>query len=564
MHQPDTTPRHSIYYDYRVYPFSRPPEMDGHSLNHQVVIVGAGPIGMMTALNLAQHGIPSVVLEADNQVSHGSRAIVFTRRSMEILQQVGVTARILEKALPWSRGNSFYRGQCVFRMEAPDTPDSRFRPMYNLQQQYLEEYILDQVMHSELIEMRWASKVMAVEQDDNSVHLTVDTPEGEYRLTSDWLVAADGARSFVRSALNQRMEGASYSGQFVIADIRIDLDFPTERRAYFDPEWNPGNTVLMHREPDNIWRIDYQLPQGETPEQALSEASLHQRINAQLKMVGIDAPWELDWCSVYSARTLTLPDYRVGRVVFTGDAAHILPIFGVRGANTGLQDCQNLAWKLALHIKGVAGLDLVDSYSCERVQAAREIIDEAGKSTRFMTPPSKGYRLLRDATLSLSLQKDFVGPLFHWRTSRAHNYPDSSLNTAADNAVFASGPANGMPLENIQLSENNYLFDHLDNAFNLLLFNLTPVQLDQMQTLQANLRAEEIPINLLHVTSRPAEQAEPSVTQLVDISGHMRSAYGAGSGSVYLARPDHHVAARWLSLDVAAVKQAIDNILNKA
>src|SRR5690349_18988592 len=168
-----------------------------------------------------------------------------------------------------------------------------------------------------------------------------------------------------------KLERASYEGFFVIADIRVALPLPTERLAFFAPDWNPGNTVLMHREPHGIWRVDFQLPAGETPEQALQPDSLKARIDASLAMVGhAGARWESDWASVYSARTLTLPHYRSGRVLFTGDAAHLLPIFGVRGANTAFQDSQSLGWHLAYVVKGLAGERALANFSAERVGAA--------------------------------------------------------------------------------------------------------------------------------------------------------------------------------------------------
>ncbi|WP_372835796.1 FAD-dependent monooxygenase, partial [Pontibacterium sp.] len=207
MHFPDSSPRASLYYDYQIYPFRRPPELSGDTLQHKVVIIGAGPVGLVTALDLARYGIPSVLIEADVQVSQGSRAIVFTRRSMEILQQVGVTDRMLEKVLPWRCGNSFYRGERVFRMEAPYDEDDRFQPMNNLQQQYLEEYLVDQVLAEPLVDLRWGTKVIGIDNQPSGVQLTLDTPEGEYQLHSDWLVAADGAKSTIRGMLGPRMEG---------------------------------------------------------------------------------------------------------------------------------------------------------------------------------------------------------------------------------------------------------------------------------------------------------------------------------------------------------------------
>ena len=323
---------------------------------------------MVTALELARHGVPSVVLTSELQLTQGSRAICFTRRSMEILQQVGVADRMTEGGLPWRFGNSYYRGQRVFRMEAPHDADDRFFPIINVQQQFLEQYLHEACQAQPLIDFRWGNKVERVTQKQGYAEVVVDTPEGEYTLETDWLVDATGGRSAIRTAMDLHMEGASYEGFFVIADIKIDLPLPTERLAFFDPEWNPGNTILMHREPHGIWRIDYQLPAGETPEEALRPESLKARIDAQLAMIGhAGLSWEMDWSSVYSARTLTLPDYVHGSVIFAGDAAHLLPIFGVRGANTGFQDAQSLGWHLAFVVKGLASKSLLANYSSERV-----------------------------------------------------------------------------------------------------------------------------------------------------------------------------------------------------
>ena len=263
-------------------------------------------------------------------------------------------------------------------------------------------------------------------------------------------------------------------------------------------------------------------------------------------MVGIDLPWVLDWCSVYSARAMTLPDYVHQRILFTGDAAHMLPIFGVRGANTGLQDCQNLTWKLSLVIKALARSNLLASYSHERVNAAREIIGEASKSTRFMAPPDRGYRLVRDAVLSLSLIQAFVRPLFHWRTSRPHDYHDSPLNALQDdNACFGTGPANGAPLQNIKFGVDDYLFDHLQAGFTLLYFTDQTVP-STVQAAVAAVQARGIPLQLLVVNTPHAAQR-----------------YGTQTGSAYLARPDQHVCARWLQLEASQLLPAIQQAIGQ-
>ena len=547
MHVPLATPHQSLYFDYKVYPAAAVPPVNRVL---PVVVVGAGPVGLTTALLLAQAGVACVVLAAERQVCEGSRAVVFTRRSLEILQQAGASQAVTRHSLPWCFGNSFYRGQRVFRMENPHSPQDRFAALNNLQQQYVEQALLEQVARQPLVEMRWGHKVVGVRAgavdgtaEGETAQLEVDTASGPYTQRALYVVACDGARSFIRSSLPLKLEGSSYEGRFVIADIRIQLPLPTERLAFFDPPWNPHNTVLMHRQPFDMWRVDYQLGAGESAEDALQPEALRRCINAQLEWIGHGGlPWELDWSSVYSARALTLPHYRHGRVLFAGDAAHLLPIFGVRGANTAFQDAQNLAWKLAAVVQGKAPLALLDSYSHERVAAAREIVDEAGKSTRFMTPPTAGFRLLRDAVLSLSLTQEFVRPLYHWRTSRAHTYVDSPLNAPGDdNALFSTGPSVGEPMANVQLGSDDFLMDHFGQGFLLLLLG---------SHAQPDIETDQV---IADFRSRGFALAVQSRTHV-----GLAHLYGAATqGAAYLFRPDQHVCARWLKLEAGPLQRAL-------
>ena len=561
MHQPSQSARPSLYYNYQVF---KPwlPSAHGPQDKKKVVIVGAGPAGMVTALELARHGVASVVLAADLQFSQGSRAIVFTRRSMEILQQVGVAHRMTENGLPWHCGNSIYRGQKVFRMETPQDPDDRFAPMINIQQQYLEEYLHDACKAHPLIDFRWGNKWTQAEQHDDGVKALIDTPEGPYTLETEWLIAADGGRSEIRSQMNLKLEGASFESIFVIADIRIDLPYPTERLAFFDPDWNRGNTILMHREPHGIWRVDYQLPPGETPEEALRPESLQHRIDAQLKMIGFEGtPWEMDWSSVYSARTLTLPKYVHKRIVFTGDAAHLLPIFGVRGANTAFQDAQSLGWHLAYVVKGIAPEKLMQNHSTERVGAAREIITEAGKSTRFMAPPSRGFRLLRDAVLSLSLTQEFVRPLYHWRTSRPHAYSHSELNSPFhETETIKDGLALGAPPQNVQFAKDNFLLDHLGGGFDLVYLAQEGVIPADIQAATNLAKQQGIPLKLHAVTKQEGAVDGADVT-LFDPENRFAARYGIATGGAYLFRPDQHICARWSQFNAVQLVQSLKKAL---
>ncbi len=566
MHQPMQQPRPSLYFPYRVHAPWLPsdhPSQDKTGL-HGVVIVGMGPAGLVTALELARHGVRSCVLNAELQFTQGSRAIVFTRRSLEILQQVGVADRLMAMGYPWREGRSYYRGQQVFHLQAPHDDNDRFWPMLNLQQQFLEQALHEACLATGLIEVRWGNAVTEVQPHAHGVMLQVDTPQGEYRLHTDWLVAADGGRSMVRSALGLKMEGASYEGQFVIADIQIDLPLPTERLAFFDPDWNPGNTVLMHREPLGIWRVDYQLPKGESPEQALQPERLRERIDAQLASIGhAGVPWKLDWSSVYSARTLTLPDYVCGRVLFVGDAAHLLPIFGVRGANTAFQDAQSLGWHLAWVCRGWLPPRALANFSAERVGAAREIIDEAGKSVRFMSPPTMGFEWVRNAVLSLSLTQDFVRPLYHWRTSRPHVYAHSAFNLPDDDALaLAPGPGPGAPAPNVRLGADDHLLDHMGGGIDLLWFSDAAVPAF-VSALAQPLRDQGLRITVWALSRQPHAVAGADGS-LHDALGRARQAYGVSQeGAVYVLRPDQHVCARWQALSPERWQHALSVFYRK-
>jgi 3-(3-hydroxy-phenyl)propionate hydroxylase len=548
----------SLYFEYPSYPFCRPPELDGEFVHHPVAIVGAGPVGLTAALELARHGVPSVVLDDKGTVNDGSRAICIARHSLEILQQLGVSDRFVRKALGWTHGTSYYRTQPVFRLEMPHSDNERFFPMYNLQQQYIEKFLVDQALQTPLIDLRWHSRVTGVAQDDAGVALEVQSLEGHYALHADFLLAADGARSAVRQSLGLKLRGDAWEGRYVIADVQYESAYPTERRAYFDPPANPGSTVLVHRQPDNIWRIDYQLREGEDEEEALREDNVRARVGAILAMIGERGRWELEWWSVYKAYTLALDDYRHGRVLFLGDAAHLVPIFGVRGLNSGFADAMNAAWKLAYVIHGWAPEKLLESYSPERRGATLEVFDNAAKSTRFMTPPTRGYALMREAALSLAVRHAFTRPLVNPRQSQPYTYRDSPLTSFRErDAEFARGPAAGAPLVNHRLDPDDFLLDHLGPGFTGLYFAEDGDACPALDGLAVGAEAFTL---LVIAGTRGSIRAG---TRLVDRDGSMAATDGAGDGTFYLARPDRHICARWRSVDPNEVQQAFRRALGR-
>jgi 3-(3-hydroxy-phenyl)propionate hydroxylase len=537
----------SEYFPYVHHEPALPPLTDGQDARrHPVVVAGGGPTGLAVALGLANHGVPSVVLEADDTVCSGSRAGAITRRTLEIFERLGVIEPVLRKGFAWGTGVTYLRDREVLRFQMPDDRDQKFPPGMSLQQNYVEQYLLDEIeRRGALIDVRWQSSVRSVRPAEDGVSLTVRTPLGDYGMAADWLVACDGGRSTVRRELGLNMTGTAYEGRYVIIDIRIDTEgFPIGRRCWFDPPSNPGGTLLMYTKPDQMVRFDYQLRDDEDADEALKPENALPRVAQHLDMMGVRRDWEPVWMSLYRANALSLERYRHGRVLFAGDAAHLVPIFGVRGMNSSLDDAHNLAWKLALRVTGRAPDALLESYSAERVYAARENLRFASKGAEFMGPPSAPFRLMRDAVLSLAESHPWITSLLNPRQHAAIPLVDSPLNLP-DVGEFARGPRAGdilgeCPLAGPGASEpDTHLTSLLGHGFTAYFFTEEGTVPDPLADEFADLAAGAIPARTVVISARPA------AGRVHDSTGRFARLYDASPGTLYLVRPDGHVLGRW-------------------
>jgi 3-(3-hydroxy-phenyl)propionate hydroxylase len=338
-----------------------------------------------------------------------------------------------------------------------------------------------------------------------------------------------------------------YDGRYVIVDIEQDTRRDVERLAWFDPPSNPGSTILMHRQPDNVWRIDYQVADSEDPALAVKPENVLPRVQAHLDMIGETAPWRPLWISIYNAKCLTLPNYRNGRVFFAGDAAHLVPIFGVRGLNSGLDDAGNLAWKLALVQQGLGGNALLDSYSAERVPAARENIAFGAKSTEFMAPPHHGFALMRDAALRLALVDPGVRSLINPRQTAPVEYRGSPLNQADQpdhGAAFTGDARAGMPAPEARLQTPQgpgHMTALFGSGFVALYFSDEPVHPSSIRTISEWPGRGAAALRFVRVAARGA----PDAGTVIDDLGQAWQRYDAAQGTLYLIRPDGYVLARW-------------------
>ena len=428
---------------------------------HPVTVVGGGPVGLATALGLARREVPVVLLEARDTVSVGSRAICTSRHSLEILDRLGVGDRVQERSLVWDRGKSFYRDQQVLQFVMPNDEKFVRPPMVNISQADIEQYLYEALLAEpnatvltscEVTDLRGRPADATAHGIGRTVELTVATPEGERTLTTSWVAAADGARSAVRRSLGLRLNGTSYEGRYVIADIKWVNDWPTERFVWFDPESNRGSTIIMHKQPDDIWRIDYQLRDEDDAEHEQRPEVIRDRITQHLDWLGeTDAEWEMIWSSLYSARALALDDFRQDNVLFIGDAAHLVPIFGVRGMNSGLEDAATAAWQLAAVVSGAADPALLGAYAAERRYAWEQNISNATLSTLFMTPGTFGYKASREAVLPLIGSRPPLRHLVDPRQSSATHARGSLINWGTPDARAGVHP--GDPVADTRLPD---------------------------------------------------------------------------------------------------------------
>jgi 3-(3-hydroxy-phenyl)propionate hydroxylase len=518
-----------------------------------VLIAGGGPVGMMTAALLASYGVPSLVIELDAGYCAGSRAICMSRRSQEIFGWMGAAQSLLDKGLSWVGGRSYFRDREVLHFEMPSEPTQRFAPMVNIQQFYAEEFAHKAALnYGGLVDVRWSSKVVAVRQEAHGASVDIESADGLHTVFADWLVACDGGRSTVREQLGLQLEGTQYEGRYVIVDVVQKTKRNVERLAWFDPPSNPGSTILMHRQPDDVWRIDYQIDDNEDPAEAVKPENVLPRVRSHLLMMGETEPWEPLWISIYNAKCLTLPSYRHGRVLFAGDAAHLVPIFGVRGLNSGLDDAANLAWKLALVQQGQADDSLLDSYSTERVMATRENLVYGARSTEFMAPPNYGFKLLREAALRLATEDATVSALLNPRQSTPVEYVGSVLNLAGD--VIAPVRA-GMPAPEAKLSGPTgdvHISSCFGSSFVVLCFSdaVLPVNISE---LAREAGSSPTAVRVIQVTSHGL----PGQNTLVDELGQARVRYGANEGSTYVVRPDGYLMGCLKTPDAAVVAGAL-------
>ena len=510
----------------------------GNIPRYPVVVIGAGPVGLSLAIDLAQRGQGVVLLDDADRIVEGSRAICFSKRSLEFWDRLGIGQRMVDKGVVWSVGKIFHRASQLYQFDLLPEQGHKRPAFINLQQFYAEGYLVDRVQELAAIDLRWRNKVIALEQRSDCAILTVETPDGAYRIGADYVVACDGARSSLRQMVGVGFAGKAFEDQFLIADVRMAAEFPTERWFWFDPPFHAGRSALLHKQPDDIWRIDLQLSPDADPIAEKKPENVRPRI---ARMLGHDR-FDFEWISLYKFQCRRMEKFIHGRVIFAGDAAHQVSPFGARGANSGLEDAENLAWKLDRVLRKVSPEALLDSYHAERSAAADENIRESTRSTDFMAPASRQEARLRQAVLSLASETEFGKRMVNGGRLSVPSIYDSPLSTA-DSDVWRGGPPPGASMPDAPVTapagEHVYLTDAFIKSgtrFTLLEFS--------------NGAAVDPPegVGVIRIGGEGgfSDSAELAAAR-----------YDGEPGTVYLLRPDSYVAARFRHPTPPALEAAL-------
>ncbi len=210
--------------------YRRHPDQDAAgAVRHPVIVVGAGPVGLTLAIDLAQRGNNVVVLDDADRIGEGSRAICFSKRSLELWDRLGVGERMVEKGVVWKVGKIFLENDLLYQFDLLPDDGHKMPAFINLQQYYAEAFLVDRIKELPRVDLRWRNKVVGLEQRNDHVVLTIETPDGLYHLKADYIVACDGARSALRGFVGAEFLGEVFEDQFLIADVKMTAEFPTER-----------------------------------------------------------------------------------------------------------------------------------------------------------------------------------------------------------------------------------------------------------------------------------------------------------------------------------------------
>ena len=509
-------------------------------MDTDVLIVGAGPTGLMLANQLARRGVSVVIIDRHTGPAQQSRAIAVQARTLEIYAKMGLAKTALDLGLRATGGNLWANGRWSARVPLGDIGhDLSAFPFALILGQDDNERMMGAALHDHGVDVQWTTELVALQQRADRVEATVKDANGVLRvITAAWLAGCDGAHSAVRTLCSIDFPGGAYQHTFFVADTEATGSMkPDELNVYF---WRDGFHLLFPMRGTNRWRVIGIVPDALRTRSDLTFDALIPSIQRE---AGADLKFaHCAWFSTYRISHRMAEQFRDRRCFLLGDAAHIHSPAGGQGMNTGLQDAYNLAWKLAMVVKGEATADVLETYEQDRMPVARRLLHTTDRAFQLLVSDAWYTALLRTRIIrrvaAVAMRIERVRRLAFATISQIGiSYPNSALSQTLPGAP-TGGPTAGarFPWLRLNLAEAGPvqdLFEALDDRqFNLVLFG---------QPATRALPSSLADLVLVHDVPDTAHNAQALAMAAIS------------RPSFYLLRPDGHIGLRGGIFDSAAL-----------
>ncbi|MDL5159737.1 FAD-dependent monooxygenase [Actinomycetospora termitidis] len=508
-----------------------------------VLVVGAGPVGLTAAAELARQGARVRLVDALDGPSGEFRAITVHPRTQEHLSAMGVLDRIVDRAQEITAVEFHVRGEARPRVRlTTDDVDSRFRRILDVPQVDTETALREVVAERGVV-VEYGTRCEGLDQDDDGVTVTLATPEGRERRRYGWVVGADGGHSAVRAAVGVRLEGEFEGECSVLADVDVETELPpTALRLFVDPRGGGGVFPLAGGRAKIAARVPRPGP-GATP----TVGEVQRLVDEQM-----GGHWRLGtahWLTYFESHHAQVARYRHGRVLLAGDAAHIHPPAAGQGMNTGIQDAVDLAWKLALVSTGRAHDDLLDTYDAERHPVGAAVVAQTSRLNDLLAADGIGAHL-RDLGLRLlGHLPGLGGRLMADMTETTVSYRIGGGRPGAGSPPVAGDHA--PDVADLRTADGDPT--HLDVLLRrpghlLLVVGAEESDLDHFRDVLGALGAV-VPVRS-SLTDAPPDA-------VIDTAGAFARRYGLGDYGFVLVRPDGYVARLSHDLDVGPLAESL-------
>jgi 2-polyprenyl-6-methoxyphenol hydroxylase-like FAD-dependent oxidoreductase len=539
------------------------------------LVVGAGPVGLAMASQLARHGVPCRLVDKAAEPSGNSRAVVLQARTLELFDNMGIVGEALARGVQIHAANFYADGRRVVHIAIGEL-DTPYPFILDLPQAETERLLRD-YLGTFGVQAEWGVELAGFSQDATGVTATLRHQDGgEETLRPAWIVGCDGAHSTVRHTLGLTFEGEALAAGFAVGDFKVDWDLPEdEYHEFLHPKGLLVTFPMGHGRQRLIVEAEAYGGTGELPQPTLAD---FQAWMAERGPAGATVS-DPAWMTPFRINERRVSHYRVGRAFVAGDAAHIHSPAGGQGMNTGLQDAFNLAWKIGLVHAGQAPDALLDSYEAERQPVAKALVEATTQMSRFITLRHPLELELRNKLMTLLAQQEVIQQrAVRWMSELPINYRRSPIVAEHAGSVFGrlrfgggprpgdrapdAGPREGPDGSTLQL------FDLLRGTRHTLLVFAGPEpsdaacqRADQLAEAIAGRYGDRINVVQALASADTPVRAPTGGSAVVDADLTLHHRYGADEECLYLIRPDGYVGYRGQPLEQKSLLDYLGRIL---